>query len=186
MAVPTADQAAQTVQELLANPYVQRATHDPAVRDNARVAYAAARQAIERAKGSDNILNALFDDEKLQAELRTVGQGVAGARRGLLAPPKKKKRRWGRVILLAGVGAVLAIALSEGLRNKVLDLLFGAEEEFDYVSTTAPPAPAEPAAAPTSNGASAEAAPAAAAAAAEPEVEPETEADAPAEDAKDA
>jgi hypothetical protein len=26
-----------------------------------------------------------------------------------------------------------------GLRNKVLDTLFGAEEEFDYTSTTAPP-----------------------------------------------
>ena len=32
----------------------------------------------------------------------------------------------------------MAIALSEGLRNKVLDTLFGAEEEFDYTSTTSP------------------------------------------------
>jgi hypothetical protein len=158
MAAPAADKAAQTIQDLLANPYVQRAAHDPAVRDNARVAYAAAREAIDRAKGSDNLVNAIFDDQKLQAELRTVGQSVANARRGLIEPPRKKKKRWGRLILLAGVGAVLAIALSEGLRNKVLDLLFGAEEEFDYVSTTAPPAPVEPVAAPTSNGASAEAA----------------------------
>ena len=37
---------------------------------------------------------------------------------------------------------VLAIALSEDLRTKVLDLLFGAEEEFDYSSTTAPAEPA--------------------------------------------
>ena len=43
--------------------------------------------------------------------------------------------------MLTLIGAALAIALSEGLRNKVLDALFGAEEEFDYVSTTAPPAP---------------------------------------------
>ena len=27
-------------------------------------------------------------------------------------------------------------ALSEGLRNKVLDALFGAEEEFEYTSST--------------------------------------------------
>ena len=40
--------------------------------------------------------------------------------------------------MLLAVGAVLALALSEGLRTKVLDLLFGAEEEFDYSSTTAP------------------------------------------------
>ena len=36
--------------------------------------------------------------------------------------------------------------MSADLRNKVLDLLFGAEEEFDYTSTTAPssPAPSQP------------------------------------------
>jgi len=36
------------------------------------------------------------------------------------------------------VGAGLALALSEGLRKKVLDALFGAEEEFEYTSTTTP------------------------------------------------
>ncbi len=51
------------------------------------------------------------------------------------------------------VGAGAAVAVSADLRNKLLDLLFGAEEEFDYTSTTAPttpppvaetPSPAEP------------------------------------------
>ena len=32
--------------------------------------------------------------------------------------------------------AGLALGLSEGLRNKVLDALFGAEEEFEYTSST--------------------------------------------------
>jgi hypothetical protein len=41
---------------------------------------------------------------------------------------------------------VAAIAVSEGLRNKVLDALFGAEEEFDYSSNTTPVAPAQDAA----------------------------------------
>ena len=31
------------------------------------------------------------------------------------------------------------MAASEGLRNKVLDALFGAEEEFDYTSSTTAP-----------------------------------------------
>lgn len=48
----------------------------------------------------------------------------------------------GRVLLLLAVASVLALALSETLRTKVLDLLFGAEEEFDYSPTTAPEAPA--------------------------------------------
>jgi hypothetical protein len=114
---------------------------DPAVRDNAKVAYQSAREALDRAKGSDNLVNALFDDAKLQAQLASAGRGIAGAREHLIAQ-QKKKRHIGRAILVVVVGAALALALSEGLRNKVLDVLFGAEEEFDYVSTTAPPAPA--------------------------------------------
>lgn len=133
-----AGRAAQTVQDLLANPYVRRAMEDPAVRDNARVAYESARQALDRAKGSDNLVNALFDDRTLQEQLAATGRGIAGAREHLIVRPKRK-RRVGRAIFVVVVGAALAIALSEGLRNKVLDVLFGAEEEFDYVSTTAPP-----------------------------------------------
>ena len=86
-------------------------------------------------------MNALFDDKKLQAQLASTGRGIAGAREHLIVQPKRK-RHIGRAILVVVVGAALALALSEGLRNKVLDVLFGAEEEFDYVSTTAPPEPA--------------------------------------------
>ncbi len=55
--------------------------------------------------------------------------------------PKKKKKHRGRKLLLVVATAGIALAVSEGLRNKVLDLLFGAEEEFDYTSTTAPATP---------------------------------------------
>ena len=41
-------------------------------------------------------------------------------------------------MLLGVVGAGVALAVSEDLRKKVLDALFGAEEEFEYTSTTAP------------------------------------------------
>lgn len=41
-------------------------------------------------------------------------------------------------LLLAGG---VAVALSPGLRTRVLDLLFGAEEEFDYTPTTSGAAP---------------------------------------------
>ena len=40
------------------------------------------------------------------------------------------------VLLIAIVGAVIALAVSEGARKAVLDALFGAEEEFEYTSTT--------------------------------------------------
>jgi hypothetical protein len=38
--------------------------------------------------------------------------------------------------MLALVGAVVALILSEDARKTVLDALFGAEEEFEYTSTT--------------------------------------------------
>ena len=37
------------------------------------------------------------------------------------------------------VSGAIALAVSEGLRKKVLDALFGAEEEFEYTSTTTTP-----------------------------------------------
>jgi hypothetical protein len=53
-----------------------------------------------------------------------------------------KARAVKRSLLLLTVSAVLALALSESLRSKALDMMFGAEEEFDYSSTTAPATPA--------------------------------------------
>jgi hypothetical protein len=47
------------------------------------------------------------------------------------------------------VGAGVALVASEDLRKKVLDTLFGAEEEFEYTPPAPPPEPpAEPAPAP--------------------------------------
>ena len=47
----------------------------------------------------------------------------------------------GWAIVFIGLG-MLALVLSEDLRKRALDLLFGAEEEFEYSSTTTPsPAP---------------------------------------------
>ena len=50
----------------------------------------------------------------------------------------------GRILLVAIIGAVLALALSESARTKLLDLLFGAEEQFEYE----PVEPAAPTGAP--------------------------------------
>lgn len=44
----------------------------------------------------------------------------------------------GKLVLLLLVAGVLALVLSKDLRSKALDALFGAEEEFDYSSTTMP------------------------------------------------
>jgi hypothetical protein len=45
---------------------------------------------------------------------------------------KRKKHRVRKVLFLIVVGGTGALALSEDARNKVLDALFGSEEEFQY------------------------------------------------------
>jgi hypothetical protein len=44
----------------------------------------------------------------------------------------------GKLLFLLIVAGILAMVLSKDVRAKVLDMLFGAEEEFDYSSTTMP------------------------------------------------
>ena len=91
---------------------------------------------------------ALFEDKKLQSELKEAAEALREASGSLREAPKKARRKGGagRSLLLLAVAGALAIAFSESLRSKVLDMLFGAEEEFDYSSTTTP---AEPAPVPT-------------------------------------
>lgn len=125
------------------SPYVQRLVEDAELRDNIREAYESARKAYGRLSNGKAPTKALLEDKKLHKELSNAAEALRDAGAALKSgPKKKKKRRLGRVLLLGIVGGALALALSEGLRSKVLDLLFGAEEEFDYSSTTAPPTPA--------------------------------------------
>ena len=44
----------------------------------------------------------------------------------------------GKLLFLLLVAGILAMVLSKDVRAKVLDMLFGSEEEFDYSSTTMP------------------------------------------------
>lgn len=46
-----------------------------------------------------------------------------------------------KLVALAFIAAVAAVVLNEDVRRQVLDLLFGAEEEFEYESTTVPADP---------------------------------------------
>ena len=78
---------------------------------------------------------------KLPGQLDKLVTSYRDAGNALKEGPKKKKRR-GRKLLLVVVTAGVALAVSEGLRNKLLDALFGKEEEFEYTSTTSPPTPA--------------------------------------------
>ena len=139
--------ASEAAKEATANRYVQRLVQDQELRSNLLAAYGAARSAYGRMSNGKPATEALFEDRKLQEELGNVISSLRDATGSLREPPAKAPRRGGigRSLLIAAVGGALAIALSKGLRTKLLDLLFGAEEQFDYTSTTAPSAAAEPA-----------------------------------------
>jgi hypothetical protein len=133
-----------------ATPYVQRLIQDEDLRENLRTAYESGRSAYGRLNNGKAPAKALLDDKKLHKELQNAADAIRDATDALREGPKKKKRRGGigKLLVLGIIGGAVALGVSADLRNKVLDLLFGAEEEFDYTSTTAPssPAPSQPAA----------------------------------------
>jgi hypothetical protein len=125
------------------NQYVQRFIQDEDLRDNVRVALENARSAYARLMNGKSPTKVVMEDKKFQKDLKNAADAFKEAGTALRDGPKRKRRGgFGKLILLGLVGGGLAIALSEDVRNKVLDLLFGKEEEFDYTSTTAPPATA--------------------------------------------
>ena len=128
-------------QAVRSNQYIQRLVEDDDLRDNLRTAFESARKAYTRMSNGKGPVRSLTEDKKVQKELREAASSLREAADSL----RGKRRRRGRVLLVGLVGAGLALALSEGLRKKVLDALFGAEEEFEYTATTPPePASSEP------------------------------------------
>ncbi len=119
------------------NPYVQRVVDDDDLRQNIVQAYESSRDAFARLSNGKSPSKQIFDDKKLQKNLKEAAESIRDASVALReAPKKQRKGGFGRILLLSMVGGGLALALSEGLRKKVLDALFGAEEEFEYTSTT--------------------------------------------------
>jgi hypothetical protein len=119
------------------NPYVQRLIEDEDLRDSLKDAFESAKSAYGRATGNGKgTVKAVTSDKKVQKDLRKAAESLQEASESLREKPKKRKGGLGRLLLIAIVGAVIALAVSEGARKAVLDALFGAEEEFEYTSTT--------------------------------------------------
>ena len=125
------------------SPYIQRVVEDEDLRQNLYQAYESARDAASRLSNGKSPTKAIFDDKKLQKDIRIAAESFRDASVALREVPKQRKGlSFGRLILLTVVSGGIALAVSEGLRKKVLDALFGAEEEFEYTSTTTTPPPA--------------------------------------------
>jgi hypothetical protein len=136
-ATHTADRAADLYSSARENPYVQRLIEDEELRHSLRNAFEAARAAYSRASGNGGgTVRAVAGNRKVQRDLRTAAESLREASEQLRAPKRRRKSRLGRLVLLALVGGAIALVLSEDARRTVLDALFGAEEEFEYTSTT--------------------------------------------------
>ena len=132
-----ATQAADIYSTARENPYVQRLIEDDELRDSLRNAFDAARQAYGRATGNGKgPVKAMTSDKKVQKDMRSAAESLREVSEQLRAPKKRKKSKLGRLILFALVAATAALVLSEDARKKVLDTLFGAEEEFEYTSSS--------------------------------------------------
>ncbi len=136
------------------NPYVQRVIEDPELRDNISNVIESSKGAYTQLVSNGAPHKAVLEDSKLHEHVQSAAGSVRDVALALNevdtkhGRPFKKKKRRGRVLLFLLIAAIAALALSEGLRNKVLDALFGKEEEFQY--TPPAPTPSEPPASPVS------------------------------------
>jgi hypothetical protein len=125
-----------------ANPYLQRLIQDAKLRANIRTAIDSSKSAYGRLSNGKTPTKALLEDKKLQRDLRHAYEAAREAGEAISEAPKKRRARkgfgFGKLLLLLGLGGGVAVAVNEKLRSKVLDTLFGAEEEFQYT----PPASA--------------------------------------------
>lgn len=136
MSKTKATQAADLYATARENPYVERLIEDEELRDSLKKAFEAAKGAYGRATSNGSAVKAVTGDKKVQRDLKVAAENLRDASEAFRAPKKRKKSRLGRIILLGLVGAAIALILSEDARKTVLDALFGAEEEFEYTSTT--------------------------------------------------
>ena len=144
MASKKVQKAGKAAQSARSNPYVQRLIEDEDLRKSILQAFESSRDALGRLSNGKSPTTQIFEDKKLQKHVKNAAGNIRDVSVSLREAPKKQKSGGGlkRLVLLGLVGIGVALVLSEGLRKKVLDTLFGAEEEFEYTSTTSTPTPA--------------------------------------------
>jgi hypothetical protein len=130
--------AGEAARSVASNPYVRRLIEDEELRQNIRDAFDAARDAFQRMSNGKGPAKALVDDKKVHRDLQQAAASMKEAADQIRGKRSGGGFSLGKALLLALVGAALILILSEEARKAVLDRLFGAEEEFEYTSTTTP------------------------------------------------
>src|SRR5258708_35878296 len=88
-----ASEAARAAQR---NRYLQRLLEDDELRGSLITAYGAARSAYGRMTNGKPATQALFEDKKLQRELREAADALRDPTSSLREPPKRRRRGGGR------------------------------------------------------------------------------------------
>jgi hypothetical protein len=137
MASTRTDRARKAASSVGSNEYVRRMIEDEELRQSIRDAYDAGRAAYGRIQRQRRPAQALMDDRKVHKELRQAAENLREASDRLRG---RSDRGHGflKLLVVSIAGAAIALVVSEDLRKAVLDRLFGAEEEFEYTSATAP------------------------------------------------
>lgn len=127
---------------------VKRLVEDEDLRDGVGRAIDSSRRVYDRVSGTKKKPAKLLEDKKLQHDaieafdaIRSVTVALTGVGKSIPSPKalRKQRKRGGfrRLIVVVGLGGAVAVVASDELRSKVLDALFGSEEEFQY----SPPPP---------------------------------------------
>jgi hypothetical protein len=123
---------------------------DAELREHAISALHSVQQAVEDAKGTEQKISKRAQKKLKKAEAKLQNKGTVvkeqvaekvETAKPAVAPkdeakPKKKRHPVRKLIVIGTIGAVVALVVSEDARKAVLDALFGAEEEFEYTSST--------------------------------------------------
>ena len=139
--------AADVANVAKSNPYIQRLIEDRKLRDNVREAIDSSRRVYDRLSSGKTTPKQLLEDKKVQTDVRKALESVRDVTITLTDAPQKRAKKgltFGKTMFVAGIGGAAALAGSEKLRSKVLDVLFGAEEEFEYTPPAATPTATTP------------------------------------------
>ena len=77
------------------NPYVQRLIEDDELRDNIQQAYESAQNAFARLSNGKSPAKQIFDDKKLQKDLKQAADSIRDASVALREAPGKRKSSGG-------------------------------------------------------------------------------------------
>jgi CHASE3 domain sensor protein len=135
------DKVSAVTDQAKENPYLNKIIEDKELRDNAVAALQSVKSAFDKAKetGFDNPAE-LVKDPKIKKDLKKAADTLKTTSDDIQAAGKKKRHPLRKLLAVAVIGGIVAIVVSEDARKAVLDTLFGAEEEFEYTSTTSAPA----------------------------------------------